>query len=177
VVVAITKARTPEREAAAIEDARQTLVRFLEGMDIDISKKQTSEARGFFKEINTEMEILLHRYKLQYDRRRPFQANKKNVKACAKNQPKTSSYPSTHAATGSLFAAILIEAAPEMKAKLEARAENYAESRMICGFHYPTDTQAGLKAGKLIAAALMANKPFRTRYTETRSEIRSALGL
>jgi acid phosphatase (class A) len=176
-IISITKARTPEREALAIEDARQTLVRFLEGMDIDISKKQTSEARGLFKEINTEMEILLHRFKLQYDRRRPFQANKKTVKACAKNQPRSSSYPSSHAATGSLFAAILTEAAPEMKARFEARGEAYAESRTICGFHYPTDTQAGLKAGKLIAAALMANKPFKTRYSETRTEIRSALGL
>jgi acid phosphatase (class A) len=176
-VVAVTKARTPEREAMAVEDARQTLVRFLEGMDIDISKKQSSEARGLFKEINTEMEILLHRFKLQFDRRRPFQGNKKTVRACAKNQPKSSSYPSSHAATGSLFAAILAEAAPEMKARLEARGEAYAESRTVCGFHYPTDTQAGLKAGRLIAVALMANKPFKTRFIETRTEIRSALGL
>jgi acid phosphatase (class A) len=176
-VIAITKARTPEREAMAMEDARQSLVRFLEGMDIDISKKQTSEARGLFKEINTEMEILLHRFKLQFDRKRPFQANKKTIKACPKNQPKSSSYPSSHAATGSLFAAILSEAAPEMKVKFEARGEAYAESRTICGFHYPTDTQAGLKAGKLVAVALMANKPFKARFTETRAEIRSALGL
>lgn len=176
-VVAATKARTPEREAMAIEDARQTLVRFLEGMDIDISKKQTSEARGLFKEINTEMEILLHRFKLQYDRRRPFQANKKIVKACAKNQPKSSSYPSTHAATGTLFAALLSEAAPELRTRLEARGLTYGESRTICGFHYPSDTAAGMKAGLLVAKALLTNAPFKTRFIETRAEIRSMLGL
>lgn len=176
-IVALTKARTAEREAAAIEDARQTLVRFLEGMDIDISKKNSAEARALFKEVNTEMEILLHRFKLQFDRQRPFQANKKNVKACGKNQPKSSSYPSSHAATGSLFAALLTEAAPELQARLEARGASYAESRTICGFHYASDTAAGLKAGKLIAVALLANKPFRTRFMETRAEIRSTLGL
>lgn len=176
-VVAITRARTPEQEATAIEDDRQTLVRFLEGMDIDISKKNTTEARALFKEVNTEMEIFLHRFKLQYDRQRPFQANKKNVRACPRNQPKSSSYPSSHAATGSLFAALLAQAAPEMRSRLEARGETYAESRLICGFHYPTDTQAGLKAGKLIAAALLANKPFSTRFNETRAEIRASLGL
>jgi acid phosphatase (class A) len=176
-VIAITKARTPEREASAGEDARQTLVRFLEGMDIDISKKNTTEARALFREVNTEMEILLHRFKLQFDRQRPFQANKKNIRACAKNQPKSTSYPSTHATTGGLFAALLADAAPEMRAKLEARSQTYAESRLICGFHYPTDTQAGLKAGKLIAVALLANKPFSTRFNETRAEIRASLGL
>ena len=176
-VVAATRSRTPEREAAAIEDARQTLVRFLEGMDIDISKKNSNEARSLFKEINLEMEIMLHRFKLQFDRKRPYEAQKKLVKACATKLPKSSSYPSTHAATGSLFAALLSEVAPELRTRLEARGLSYGESRTICGFHYPSDTAAGTKAGLLVAKALMTSVPFKARFTETRAEIRSVLGL
>jgi acid phosphatase (class A) len=176
-VIAATKARTASREKTAQDDARQTLVRFLEGMDIDISKKQTSEARALFKQANAELETMVHVFKLQSERRRPYLAEKKLVKPCPGNTPRTSSYPSTHSATGSLFAALLNEAAPELKTRTEARAVEYGESRLICGFHYPTDTQAGAKAGDLVARALLANKAFRTRFDETRKEIRSALGL
>jgi acid phosphatase (class A) len=176
-VIAATKARTAVREKFAQEDARQTLVRFLEGMDIDISKKQTSEARALFKQANTELETMVHVFKLQSERRRPYLAEKKLVKPCPGNQPRTSSYPSTHSATGTLFAALLNEAVPELKARTEARAVEYGESRLICGFHYPTDTVAGAKAGDLVAKALLANKAFKTRFDETRKEIRTALGM
>ncbi len=176
-VVAATRARTPAREAAAKEDGRQTLVRFLEGMEIDISKKQTSEARALFKQANAELETMVHVFKLQSERRRPYLAEKKLVKPCPGNMPRTSSFPSTHAATGTLFAALLTEAAPELKAKNEARALSYGESRMVCGFHYLTDTQAGAKVGELVAKALLADKAFKARFDETRKEIRSALGL
>lgn len=176
-VIALTKARTPQREAVATEDARQSLVRFLEGMDIDISKKNSSEARSLFREADLEMELILHRFKLQYDRKRPFVTNKKAVTACKAKTPNTSSYPSTHAATGTLFAALLAEAAPEIREKVDARAISYGESRVVCGYHYASDVAAGAKAGRLIAAALLANGPFRTRFNETRAEIRATLGL
>jgi acid phosphatase (class A) len=176
-VVALTKARTPEREHEAIEDGRQTLVRFLEGMRIDISKKKTNEARSLFKEATLELEIALHRFKQQFDRRRPYEGFRKLVKVCAGNLPKTSSFPSTHAATGTLFASLLAEAAPELKTSFDERAVAYGESRTLCGFHFPSDTAAGAKAGRLVAAALLAEPQFRARFDDTRLEIRAALGL
>lgn len=176
-VVALTKTRTPEREQQAVEDARQTLVRFLEGMQIDISKKNTNEARSLFREANLELEIALHRFKQQFDRRRPYEGFRKLVKVCPGNLPKTSSFPSTHAATGSLFASLLAEAAPEFRSGLEERAIAYGESRTICGLHFPSDTAAGAKAGRLVATALLADPQFRARFDDTRKEIRSALGL
>lgn len=176
-VVAATKARTPARELEAKEDGRQTLVRFLEGMEIDISKKQSSEARALFKQANTELETVMHVFKLQSERRRPYLAERKLVKPCTGNMPRTSSYPSTHAATGTLFAALLNEAAPERKTRHDERAAQYGESRLVCGLHYPTDTQAGARAGELVAKALLANKAFKARFDETRKEIRTALGL
>ncbi len=66
---------------------------------------------------------------------------------------------------------------PEFAEKFEARVKDYGQSRLVCGFHYPTDLVAGDKAGRAVAKALLAERAFRARFDETRPEIRQAFGL
>jgi acid phosphatase (class A) len=64
------------------------------------------------------------------------------------------SYPSTHAALGWIWASVLTAVAPERADRLIARGISFGESRVICGFHYRSDVEAG----RLAAAALMARE-------------------
>ena len=64
------------------------------------------------------------------------------------------SYPSTHAALGWIWASVLTALAPERADRLIARGISFGESRVICGFHYRSDVEAG----RLAAAALMARE-------------------
>lgn len=177
-VLQLTLNRTPEREKAAIADQYQTLARFLEGMGIDAHLNEHREVRLLFREAQIELGIVLLGVRRLTNRTRPFAVwNKVRVKPCPGGRPDGTSFPSSHAATAALYAALLSEAAPELKDKFEARVTSYDESRLICGFHYRSDLPAGDKAGRLVAAALLQDRAFRQRFDETRSEIRKSLGL
>jgi acid phosphatase (class A) len=68
--------------------------------------------------------------------------------------PETGSYPSTHAALGWIWASVLTALAPDRTDRLIARGIAFGDSRVICGFHFRSDVEAG----RLAAAALMARE-------------------
>jgi acid phosphatase (class A) len=66
----------------------------------------------------------------------------------------TGSYPSTHAALGWIWASVLTALAPDRADRLIARGIAFGDSRVVCGFHFRSDVEAG----RLAAAALMARE-------------------
>lgn len=174
----ITLNRTPEREKQAIADQRQALVNFLNGMDTGYVDGTHREVRLLFREAQVELGILLKSVHRLTSRQRPFQLwAKVRVKPCPGARPEGTSFPSAHAATAALYAELLKAAAPELSDKLEARVKSYDESRLICGFHYPSDLVAGDKVGRAVAKALLADRAFKVRFDETVPEIRTAFGV
>lgn len=177
-VLQITLNRTPEREKAAIADQYQTLARFLEGAGIPFAGNEHREVRLLFREAQVELGIVLLGVRRLTSRQRPFTVwNRVRVKPCPGGRPEGTSFPAGHAATAALYADLLTEAAPELAAKFEERVADYSESRLVCGFHYRSDLAAGDKAGRAIAKALLADRAFRSRFDDTRAEMRLALGL
>lgn len=177
-VLALSSARTPEREKQAIADQYQTFNAFLKGMDHNYIDGTHRETRLLMREAQVELAILLKSVNRLTSRIRPFQMwNKVRVKPCPGGRPEGTSFPSAHAATAALYATLLSDAVPELADKFEERVKSYDESRLICGFHYPTDLEAGDKIGRVVAKALLAEKAFKVRYDETKPEIRQAFGL
>jgi acid phosphatase (class A) len=68
--------------------------------------------------------------------------------------PQSGSYPSTHAMVGWIWASILATLAPDRADAVIARGIAFGDSRVVCGFHYRSDVEAG----RLAAAALMARE-------------------
>ncbi|MFN3672387.1 MAG: phosphatase PAP2 family protein [Bosea sp. (in: a-proteobacteria)] len=177
-VLQITQNRTPEREKAAIADQYQTLTRFLDGIDHSYAEGAQREMRLLFREAQVELSIVLLGVRRLTSRQRPFQMwNKVRVKPCPGGRPDGSSFPAGHAATAALYAELLSQAVPEMAAKFEERVKSYDESRLVCGFHFPSDLVAGDKAGRAVAKALLEDRAFRARFDETRPEIRKSFHL
>lgn len=177
-VLDISAARTPEREKQAIADQYQTLNAFLNGIDHAYVEGTHRETRLLMREAQIELAILMKSVSRMTSRIRPFQMwNKVRVKPCPGGRPTGTSFPSAHAATAALYATLLSDAVPELADKFEERAKSYDESRLVCGFHYPTDLEAGDKIGRVVARALLAEKTFKVRYDETKPEIRQAFGL
>jgi acid phosphatase (class A) len=177
-VLQISQGRTPEREKAAIADQYQTLARFLEGAGIPFAGNEHREVRLLFREAQVELGLVLLSVRRMTNRTRPFAAwSRVRVKPCPGGRPDGTSFPAGHAATAALYAELLSEAAPELAARFEERVTEYNESRLVCGFHYRSDLAAGEKAGRAVAAALLADRAFRIRFDETRAETRLALGL
>lgn len=170
--------RTPEREKAAIADQRQALVNFLNGMDTGYIDGTHREVRLLFREAQVELGILLKSVHRLTSRQRPFAVwAKVRIKPCPGARPEGTSFPSAHAATAALYAELLKTAAPELGDKLEERVKSYDESRLVCGFHYPSDIVAGDKVGRAVAKALLADRAFKVRFDETIPEIRTAFGV
>jgi hypothetical protein len=173
----IAGSRTPEREQKAIADQRQGLVNFLDGMGTGYVDSTHREVRLLFREAQIELGILLKSVHRLTSRQRPFQLwAKVRVKPCPGARPTGTSFPSAHAATAALYAELLKAALPEMADRLEERVKSYNESRLVCGFHFPSDLVAGDKVGRAVARALLAERAFRARFDETLPEIRQAFG-
>jgi acid phosphatase (class A) len=82
-----------------------------------------------------------------------------------------SSYPSGHSAYGWAVAMILARVAPDRAELLLARATEYAESRVICGVHFPSDVDAGYAIAAAVLAHLDSSPDFQADLADARAEL------
>jgi acid phosphatase (class A) len=72
------------------------------------------------------------------------------------------SYPSGHATRAELQARILGTLFPDQADALRLRARQIADSRVVAGVHYASDTEAGLNLGDLLFTELEASDKFKS---------------
>lgn len=85
---------------------------------------------------------------------------------------KDGSYPSGHTTMGYALALVLCEIMPEYQNELLRRAYEYGQSRVICGYHFQSDVDAGRIVGAAAVARLHANKLFLSDLNKAKREIR-----
>jgi len=106
-------------------------------------------------------------------RRRPF-IDFPNLAKCpltTEGLGATGSYPSGHAISGWLWASALAEIAPAFADALFARGEAFGDSRVVCGFHYPSDVAAGRLVASALLARLHADPKFLSDLGQAKKEI------
>lgn len=85
------------------------------------------------------------------------------------------SFPSGHTnhgyAQGTTLAALL----PEVGPQLLARASEYANNRLVLGFHYPMDVMGSRMVGQRIAQQRWSDPEFRTFMLQAQAELRTVL--
>ncbi|MCC6735161.1 MAG: phosphatase PAP2 family protein [Bauldia sp.] len=81
------------------------------------------------------------------------------------------SYPSGHAATGEAWAVVLAALLPQHAAAILARGADYGTSRVVCGFHWPSDVAAGQAIGAAVAAELLADPAFARLIAKASEEL------
>jgi acid phosphatase (class A) len=54
------------------------------------------------------------------------------------------------------------------------RARGYAEDRIVCGYHYRSDNEAGKTLGTLVANDLLRAPGFKAPYQAAAAELRAA---
>lgn len=112
------------------------------------------------------------RAKRHYQRKRPFLLFGDGTLIPA-DEPShhTPSYPSSHAASGWALALVLAELCPDRQEALLKWGYDYGESRIIAGFHYRTDVEAGRLAGSAVVARLHADAGFRQQLEKSKHEL------
>lgn len=85
---------------------------------------------------------------------------------------KNGSYPSGHTILGWTTALLLTELAPEYADTILARGYMYGQSRVIAGFHWQSDVDAGRLAASAAVARLHADNRFVELMAKARKEYR-----
>ena len=80
------------------------------------------------------------------------------------------SYPSGHTILGWSAALLLTELAPEKADTILARGYMYGQSRVIAGYHWQSDVDAGRLAASAAVARLHADKRFLKLMKKARKE-------
>ena len=115
-----------------------------------------------------------------YQRPRPYQrmqlhrvCNKGDAPVPEEHPMHGASYPSGHSVHGWTVAMILSRVAPERAQALMDRAEQYEESRLICGMHFPTDVEAAQVVAAAVVSRLDTSTKFRADLAKARKEYES----
>ena len=114
--------------------------------------------------------------KLYWRRARP-PVTSDQVHPLSQEKPDDWSYPSGHATFGYTTAILLANMVPEKRAAIFARADLYAQHRVVMGVHFPSDVEAGRLAGTVIGAQLLQQADWQADYQAARTELRAALQL
>jgi acid phosphatase (class A) len=178
-LIDLGKSRAPERLAQAehdadVEDVTAITAIFGPALALD----QLPATRQLFADVRNEDNLAAKAAKSLFHRTRPWVADatlgaNPALEACDKGDPK-SSYPSGHATMGYAAAGVLAQLMPGNARIILARAADYAESRLICGVHYRSDTEAAHVLATALVARLMTKPAFKTEFDAARAELEAA---
>lgn len=164
--------RTPTEVARCKhEDAVSPFTSFSDVVGDGFQKKGYPVTAELFKNVERDALYVADTAKDHWDRPRPPLVDPR-IKPCVAQQ-KNGSFPSSHAARGVVYAAVLAELFPEKKRAILARGEQIGLDRVIAGIHFPSDVEAGQKIGKATAEKLMADPAFRADLDRAKAECRA----
>lgn len=142
-------------------------------LDVAISAEATPHLNMLLRRIRTDASRANDSAKRHYQRQRPYLAH--GDSSCTPQAKlKNDSYPSGHTSIGWAWALALAEIVPDRANAVFARGYAYGESRVICGVHWKSDTDAGRLVGAATIARLHANPVFQEQLALARQEIAAA---
>jgi acid phosphatase (class A) len=173
----VEQTRTPDQVAQAkADDAEEDMFAFKTVFGPGFNPESLPITAALGGHVKNEQSVVGNELKHYFLRPRPFQTDSTLHPICP-TKPTPDSYPSGHSLTGYLEAFTLIELAPEKRTEILARAEEYAHNRVVCGVHYPSDTEASRKVAYLVFGYMLATPRFQRDLAAAREEFRARMGL
>lgn len=113
--------------------------------------------------------------KEHYNRTRPYVEDRTLLRCDNPENPGASgSYPTGHGAGGWAFALVLAEVLPSRADALLQRGRDFGDSRVICGYHFPTDVESSRLIAAGGVARLHGDAQFRQLLDAARRELARA---
>ena len=161
----------------ADEDGKELYPRFAAVFGGPIDKKTTPALVKLLDRAIVDVDATADVAKDFFNRPRPYQRLQLQ-RVCDKSAPPKpeehpmhgSSYPSGHSTRGWTVAMILARVAPDHAEVVLKRAEDYMESRLICGMHFPSDVEAGHDVAIAVVSRLDASPEFQADLERARKE-------
>lgn len=171
--------RNTERGEQAFQDARVNgdgVPRaFSEAFGIDITKDGTPEIYRLIVGMREDAgDLATREAKNHYNRTRPYAFFSEDT--CNPEQQAelstNGSYPSGHTSIGWATALVLSEINPERQDEILERGFQMGESRVICGYHFQSDVNAGRITASGAVARLHADPGFNRQLEKAKKEFR-----
>ncbi|MDE5976015.1 MAG: phosphatase PAP2 family protein [Muribaculaceae bacterium] len=146
---------------------------FSEAFGVEISKENTPEIYKLVVGMREDAGDLATRdAKVHYMRTRPYIYF--NEHTCNPedevNLSSNGSYPSGHTSIGWATALVLTEINPDRQDEILERGYEMGDSRVICGYHFQSDVDAGRLTGAVAVARLHADEAFNKQLEKAKKE-------
>lgn len=162
---------------AQLDDAGLTRA-FSEAFGIEISPATTPQTYRLITGMREDAGDLATRHaKNHYRRTRPYIYFKEHtcVPDAEAGLAGNGSYPSGHTAKAWATALILAELNPGRQDEILRRGFEMGQSRVICGYHFQSDVDAGRVVGSAVVARLHADKRFSRQLKKARKEMKKLI--
>lgn len=146
--------RTPEQVASAWLLLERNPMMFSRALGLDMGKSTPAISKGL-RPLLALVDGATSQFKNSFQRPRPYLSHPQ-LQPCL--PPETGySFPSGHATWYAAAAELLSALVPERRDRLQQVGNHGGASRTLCGVHYPSDVEAGLRLGRAAAAQLLAS--------------------
>jgi acid phosphatase (class A) len=174
-VRATVKAAPPaDIKRAAVDDEDETVSLYaivLPGFDI----KTLPATALLFKHVENDQNYATKKAKTYFARKRPFELDPAIPTCVPSAQGKApTSYPSGHSTLGFTDGIILAHLIPSKATAILVRAKDYANNRVICGVHFPSDTVASQALATGLAIEMMQSPQFQKEFAAAKAELMAA---
>lgn len=171
--------RSSERLAQAEHDAdveNVTAITAIFGPALDLA--QFPATARLFADLRAEDSAVAKAAKQHFHRARPWEvdpaiAADPALAACDKSTP-GSSYPSGHAMMGYSAGDLLAQLMPGNAQIIQARARDYAQSRLVCAVHFRSDIEASQVLAAVLIDRLVTKPAFAAEVEAARAELTAA---
>lgn len=171
----------PERWEIAQRDARMVYPRFDVAFGRPIDRTHSPRLVHLLNRAMRDAADPVWNGKEAFQRPRPYQRFQL-VRRCGSSPVPApdpvprggSSYPSGHTVYGWATALLLAEVAPARAPLILERGRDYALSRVICGYHFPTDTEAARAIAAAVLTRLQGDDHFRADLRAAKAEYDAA---
>lgn len=169
--------RNTERGQLAIEDAGINagyfMHRFSPAMGIDLTPEEFPHLFRLLNRAHLTEQQAGRSAKKHFARVRPYQQfNEPSAVPQAENPTDYTSYPSGHTHASWLAGLILMTIDPDHTEAIMKTAYELGQSRVIVGFHYQSDIEAGRVAGSITFARLCAEEEFQKLLKKAMKEFK-----
>jgi len=175
-VLAVQQSRTAAEMAAAKADTERSVFRFADALGPSMQPTTLPKTTALFARVAALDKQAVKATKDYWRHPRPAIVSDQ-VHPLAPEKPDDWSYPSGHSTFGYTTAVLLANMLPEKRDAIFARADLYAQHRIVMGAHFPSDVEAGRIAGTVIAAQLLQDPLWHADFVAARDELRKSLAL
>jgi acid phosphatase (class A) len=140
-------------------------------MDADLQAEKLPRLTELLERADRDADESTRAPKQANKRLRPFLIDEGNICQPKERLAKSYDYPSGHTTWGWTAGLIMAQLAPDRASELDLRARAFADSRVVCGAHNLSATQAGAINGAVVFNSLQAVPAYRADLVAARSEL------